>query len=569
MPASLPTAPEMTGDLHEALESAERRFRHVIEKTADGIVIVDSEGHVLFVNPAAEELFGRTRPELEDHSLGFPLVVGETTEVDVHRPDQSSVVAEMRVVDIEWSGEPAYLASLRDVTDRKRLEEERRKHVEERIARVEAEALARRLQLVAEAGALLASSVEHGVAVEDFAELVVGRFADGCVVALQATPDDSEPLPPFIAVHRNPEMQKALADAIRRFDPENPSFPGLHAARKQESAVLLRETDLRDESLPSRLRSLIHVPLTAGGSFLGTLTFLLSGGATPDLLAHPDYQPMDQVLAQELGRHLALHLENARLYQEAEDANRLRDEFLATISHELRTPLQAILGWTEILREAASDDDQVQRAAEVIERNAQAQRHLVDDMLDVSRIITGRLRLELRRIAILEPVRAAVESVEPTARAKGIHLEILGPETSPQVTADPNRLQQIVWNLLSNSLKFTPEGGRVEIEVREDEGSILLEVRDDGQGIDPDLLPHIFHRFRRGGGFSGKGSKAGLGLGLSIVQHLVEMHGGRIEAESEGPDQGSTFRIRLPARPLATAPPAPKSPSTPPRRPRP
>lgn len=451
-----------------------------------------------------------------------------------------------------------------------RLEEEQRRHMEERIARVEAEANTRRLRLIAEAGALLASSVEDGIAVRPFAELVVDRFADACLVALDVSADTSGSLPPFTVVHRNPDKTEALQDLASQLDPGTPRFPGLARARQKKAPVLLQEVTPEEDTeyFPAGFRSVLHVPLDAGGSMVGTVTFLLTEATTPELLASSIYQPADRVLAEELGRHLTLHLENARLYREAEDANRLRDEFLATISHELRTPLQAILGWTEVLREADTDPDRVRRAAEVIERNARAQQHLVDDMLDVSRIITGRLRLELQRIDVLEPVRAAVESVEPAARAKGIHLEVVGSEPPPQVTADPNRLQQVVWNLLSNALKFTPEGGHVVVEVRENERSVVLEVRDDGQGIDPELLPHVFRRFRRGGSFSEKGSEGGLGLGLSIVRHLVEMHGGHIEAESEGPGQGATFRVHLPARPLATAPPAPNSPGTTPRRPR-
>lgn len=553
----------MNQELHQALEAAERRFRNVVEKIADGIVIVDLQGRVRYANPAAEKLFARTRSELEDHPLGFPLVPGETTQVTLARPDPETLMAEMRVVETEWSGEPAYLASLREVTDRKRLKEERRQHLEERIARVEAEANSRRLHLVAEAGALLASSVEHGTTVEPFAGLVVGPFADGCIVALQVDPDAPGSLPAFTVAHRDPRKHEALEELASQFDPGASSFPGLDDAWKQESSIVLHGVDLSDlpEALPMGIRSLIHVPLGARGSTFGTVSFLLTEGPTPTLLANAIYQPPDRLLAEELGRHLALHLENARLFREAEAANRLRDEFLATISHELRTPLQAILGWTELLRQADSEDEQIERAAEVIERNAEAQQHLVDDMLDVSRIITGRLRLDLRRIDVTEPVQAAIESVEPTAHSKGLRLAASYPEPSPRVTVDPHRFQQIVWNLLSNSIKFTPAGGRVEVEVRQEETSVVLEVRDDGQGIEPELLPHIFHRFRRGRGFADQGGEGGLGLGLSIVQHLVEMHGGRIEAASDGPGRGATFRVHLPARPLATAP-MPPNPET-------
>lgn len=538
----------MGEELRETLEAAERRFRRVIEKNADGIIIVDPDGHVLFANPAAEELFGRSRPELEEHSLGFPLVAGETTEVDVVLPDRRTIATEMRVVETEWSGKSAYLASLRDVTDRNRLEQERRKHLEERIARVEAEAMNRRLRLVNEVGALLASSFDGSAGIEPFAQLVVGRFANWCIVTVRAEMNASDASTRFATAHQDAASRQDLEESsAAHFHPDSHDFPGLGTVWKKCDLVLLRENDLADAPAElAPLSSVIHVPLVAEGATFGTVTFALTGDATPDLLSGSVFLPADQILAQEMARHLALHLENARLYRAAEDANRLRDEFLATISHELRTPLQAILGWTEILRRSELSDEKVLRAAEIIERNAHAQQHLVDDMLDVSRIITGRLRLEMDRIDVADPVRAAAESVEPTVDTKGVKLQASFPDEALHVRADPNRLQQIVWNLLANSIKFTPQDGTIEVTVRRNHGHAEIRVRDDGQGIDPQLMPHIFRRFRRGGGFSGQGSAAGLGLGLSIVQHLVEMHGGRIWAESEGLGQGATFLVHLP-----------------------
>jgi signal transduction histidine kinase len=230
---------------------------------------------------------------------------------------------------------------------------------------------------------------------------------------------------------------------------------------------------------------------------------------------------------------------------EAEEANRLKDEFLATVSHELRTPLTAILGWSSVLRAGEFDQPAAVRAAETIERNARAQARIVEDILDVSRIITGRLRLDLRAVEPSPVVEAAVETVRPAADAKNIRLALLLEEVGP-LACDPSRLQQVVWNLLSNAVKFTPAGGVVTVSLRREGASVLLGVSDTGQGLSADFLPYIFDRFRQADGTKTR-RHGGLGLGLSIVRHLVELHGGTVRAESEGVGKGSTFTVELPA----------------------
>jgi signal transduction histidine kinase len=233
--------------------------------------------------------------------------------------------------------------------------------------------------------------------------------------------------------------------------------------------------------------------------------------------------------------------------QQAEEANRLKDEFLATLSHELRTPLNAILGWVQVLRTGKLDEAAAARALETIERNARAQAQLIGDLLDVSRIITGKLRLDLRPVELHRVIDAALESVRPAADAKGIQLAVsLGSLASP-LLGDSDRLQQVVWNLLSNGIKFTPPGGRVEVRVRESAGSALIQVSDTGIGIRPDFLPFVFDRFRQAEGASNR-SHSGLGLGLSIVRHIVELHGGTVAVDSTGEEQGATFTVQLPMR---------------------
>ena len=241
--------------------------------------------------------------------------------------------------------------------------------------------------------------------------------------------------------------------------------------------------------------------------------------------------------------------ENERLYRQAEESNRLKDEFLATISHELRTPLSAILGWARMLRMGQLSEENAVKALETIERNARAQAQLVDDLLDVSRIITGKLRMDVQPADPNTFIDAAVEAVRPAADAKGVRVQKVI-DTSPiAIPGDPVRLQQVVWNLLSNAIKFTPRGGRVQIRSQRVNSHLEIVVTDTGQGIAPDFLPHVFDRFRQADQKTSR-QHGGMGLGLAIVRHLVELHGGTVRASSEGEGHGSTFTVTLPIAPV-------------------
>jgi signal transduction histidine kinase/ActR/RegA family two-component response regulator len=231
---------------------------------------------------------------------------------------------------------------------------------------------------------------------------------------------------------------------------------------------------------------------------------------------------------------------------QAEEANRIKDEFLATVSHELRTPLNAILGWATLMRQGRMDANTAARAIEAIERNAKAQAQLIEDLLDVSRMISGNLRLNLQRTNLVSVIKAAVDVVHPAADAKNIQLE-LELEAVEDLEADAHRLQQVVWNLLSNALKFTDAGGTVRIKLERVRSQARIEVSDTGEGIDPKFLPHLFEPFRQADGSSTK-RHGGLGLGLAIAHRLVEMHGGTIAAKSEGAGRGATFTLGLPMR---------------------
>jgi signal transduction histidine kinase len=237
--------------------------------------------------------------------------------------------------------------------------------------------------------------------------------------------------------------------------------------------------------------------------------------------------------------------------RKAEEANRLKDEFLATVSHELRTPLNAILGWATMLRRGQLDAENSQQAVEIIERNARAQVQLVEDLLDVSRIITGKLRLDVELVDLLSVLDNAIEAIRPAADAKGIQIEKQFDASADTVCGDANRLQQIIWNLLSNAVKFTPSGGAVRIRLQKLAGSVEIQIQDSGEGISPEFLPFVFDRFRQADGATTR-IHSGLGLGLAIVKHLVEMHGGEVRAASDGAGKGATFTVSLPQQTLAT-----------------
>jgi len=241
--------------------------------------------------------------------------------------------------------------------------------------------------------------------------------------------------------------------------------------------------------------------------------------------------------------------ENERLYKQAEESSRLKEEFLATISHELRTPLSAILGWARMLRLGQLSPENSAKALETIERNARAQSQLVDDLLDVSRIITGKLRMDVRPTDPNSFIDAAVEAVRPAAEARGVRIQKVIDTGLVAIPGDPVRLQQVVWNLLSNAIKFTPRGGRVQIRSERVNSHLEIVVTDTGQGIPAAFLPHVFDRFRQADQKTSR-QHGGMGLGLAIVRHLVEMHGGTVSADSEGEGKGATFTVMLPITPL-------------------
>ena len=426
------------------------------------------------------------------------------------------------------------------------------RHDVERTERV----AAARLGVMLEAGQAISRATDASEVLIRLGELVAPRFADWAVVDLVGEDgprlgavihaaagkvgcayeaERERPLPPAIA-------RRVLDRVLRSGEPE------LFARAELD---LVREPEPGEEALTSAraegVRSAIVVPLAARDAVLGTVTLV----STREGL---EYDEMDLRLAAKIAHHAALALDNARLIEaeraarcEAQRANRMKDAFLATISHELRTPLHAILGWATLLRGGALEGTARERAIETIERNARAQARLVDDVLDVSRIISGKLSLELGDVELAEVLLRAVDVVWPTAQAKRIQLEVTVPEPLGRARADRGRLEQVFWNVLSNAMKFTPERGHVRVEAlaRAQQSDVLVRISDTGKGIRPEFLDFVFEPFHQQDSSTTRGH-GGLGLGLSIAHHLVLLHGGDIGVRSEGDGMGATFEIRLP-----------------------
>jgi PAS domain S-box-containing protein len=529
-------AEERVRQSEERYRSLSRRLEVILEGIAEGITVQDRTGNVVFANTAAAKLSGcgsadeflRTPPAtflerfevLDEEGQSFDMQQLPGRRVLLGEPQASAAMhLRDRVTGRErWttihatavtgpSGEPDLAINVwRDVTVERRLERE--------------------TAFLAEASAGLSSSLDRNEMLAHLARMMVPRLADACTIHLVeggtlrlATQVDPA------AIARDPE--DGVWGVVRT---------GVSELRCGEKSVMV-------------------VAIRIRASVVGAIS-LVSGESGRR------YDETDVEFLVELARRAGAAMENAQLYaaaqeaanrakaaaEHAEDVNRIKDEFLATVSHELRTPLNAIVGWAGILRERRMDPF-LEKGIEVIDRNAQAQVKIIDDILDVSRITTGKLRIEPKPADLASITEGAIEVVRPSAIAKEIALEFRSPEVPCLLVADPERLQQVVWNLLSNAVKFTEAHGRIAIDIRSERSNLVLTVSDTGKGIEPELLPQVFDRFKQGDA-SATRRVGGLGLGLALVRHIIELHGGSVAAESAGPRQGSTFRVTLPVRPV-------------------
>jgi PAS domain S-box-containing protein len=440
-----------------------------------------------------------------------------------------------------------YIGSCVDITERKRAEAAQ--------------------HALASAGALLATSLDFPTTLHNVARLPLPHFADYCTLDLF---EDDGSLRQAAVAHSDSAKEPLLRE-WRQLNPHNDvlAIGAAAVAHSREAQLCSQVTDEllsiytndnRSLEIFRALQPLSYLiqPLNARGRIIGTLSFVTTGTSRR-------YTGDDLAFARELAERAALAVDNARLYQQAqqaqqqaEEASRTKDEFLATVSHELRTPLNAIIGWAHLLQSGQLDNAAAEHAMEVIGRNARVQAQIVNDLLDVSRIITGKLRLEATPTELSPVVQAATDAVHSAAQAKSLHLEVAYKAKNLQVLGDSTRLQQVLWNLLSNAVRFTPDSGRIEVRVSRvmhapsadqlGRPYARIDVIDSGQGIAPQFLPYVFDRFRQADSTSTR-KHGGLGLGLAIVRHIVEMHGGTVEAHSEGQGRGATFSVLLPLMP--------------------
>lgn len=549
----------------------------VVQSSDDAIISKSLEGMIRSWNRGAERIFGYTAEE----TIGRPitiLILQDRLEEEIDildrlkrgeridhyetvrvRKDGSTVDISLTVSPIRDSAGNLLGASkiARDITLTKRIEQ---------VLQDEN----RMLTLLNRTGRLIGSQLELrslvGAISEAAAELSGAKY---CAFFYEAMDPNREERMLRVALGASAE-----AFSLRNLKRDNAVFEEVFGER---CAILTDDItqDPRDELLEPHhrllktglpVRSYLAVPvISRSGEVVGGLFF-----------GHPDravFSERTQRIIEGMAAQATVGIDNARLYEdvkraskrreeileaeraaraEAERINLMKDEFLSTLSHELRTPLTSILGWSSVLRSRCPVGSELEEGLHVIERNARAQTKLIDDLLDMSRIVSGKIRLAVEEVDLADVVRAAVASVRVSAEAKHIGLQLVMDPCVGAIRGDPGRLQQCIWNLLSNAIKFTPEGGRVQVSLQRSGDHLEVMVADNGKGIRPDFLPHIFDRFRQGDGSTTR-HQGGLGLGLSIVKQLVELHGGKVRARSDGEGAGAEFTLELPAMPVKQA----------------
>ena len=544
----------------EELSRSQARFRRIVETAQEGIWHVDAENRTVYANQRLADMLGYRLEELIGGSA-FDLVpeedrAGAAEAWTQRRKGQSARVdsrfrhKDGRIVCLRAAATPVFeegrfagaFAMLTDITEARRSE-----------AALAASEARRATQLAVTEVLAQATQLDEGV--RRILE-IAGAGLEWCCGALWRVDRETNSLRCAQSWVKPGRRLDAFDAATRRITiSPGVGLPG-RVWTSLEGAWI---TDVeQDSNFPRQaaareagLRSGFAFPVTFGRECLGVLEFFsdVPRDVDRDLLA--SFLGVGSQMGQFMER-MRIEAERQGLLEseqaarrDAEAANRAKDEFLATLSHELRTPLNAIVGWSHLLHTGQLDDAQRTRAIEVIDRNAKAQSQIVADVLDVSRIVMGKLRLEVRPVELATVVEEALETLRPAATAKDIQIEASVVPGGP-VSGDPDRLQQIVWNLLSNAIKFTPNGGRIRILVRRANSHAEVVVADTGPGIRPEFLPHVFERFRQSDSSSTR-AHGGLGLGLALVRHLVELHGGTVTAESAGIEgQGATFVARLP-----------------------
>lgn len=449
-------------------------------------------------------------------------------------------------------GQPRYLVGIsEDITERKQIEAERFQVASERIAREENVRITARFEFLSKASALLGASLDFERTLRTLTDLAVPGFADWCTIQLL----DGQGKFNHIAVsHSDPSMVSWAIELQEKFPADMKAERGAPAVLRTGKSEMLNDIDpalikaaaISDEQFEILIKldlySYVCAPIRIGERIIGTITLI----STRESMRQ--YSEQDVQLIEQLGQRAGFAVENARLYKESNRLNAVKDEFLATLSHELRTPLNVIQGHAEILNQEAStmSPEELANSTQAILRNAQSQLTIVSDLLDVSSIITGKISFRPTFINAVEVLKKTTEALRPQADLKKVSLKICTSENeSSFIWADATRLQQIITNLISNAIKFTPSGGSVEIDSSNVRTKWRLQVKDSGLGIEPEFLPYVFERFRQEDSSTSR-RHGGLGLGLSIVRNLTELHNGTVRATSAGRGKGSTFEVSLP-----------------------
>jgi PAS domain S-box-containing protein len=540
--------------LQTELAQSRARFRDVIEHNADAIVVVDRNGLIQFANRMAVRWFDSTAERLVGTEFGFPVVAGETTELDIVTNGTARVV-EMRVVESAWEGRPAFIASLRDITDRKRAEESARGLIREQAARAAAEKSAQRFRFLAECSSVLGTSLDYNVTLSALTRLCVAQLADWTVIYVV---DDDGDVRRLEVAHRDPnktELTALIRDYPLAPDSSNPVFKVITS----RIPVLAQQVD--DEALRAIARDDTHFELMRSlgvGSFM--LVPLLARdrvvGAIALVSGNPEYafDQDDLTLAQDIAVRAALAIDNARLYQQAQEANRTKAEFLAVLSHDMRTPLASIIGYSELLYMGIPERiPEISR--ERVDRIGTAARHLlylIDQLLMFARLDAHYDEPSIQEVDIAALVTDVSALIEPIAEQHNLRFDVMVSDRELCIYTDPDKLRQILVNLLGNAVKYTASG-TVQLRVNKDDSQdTVFEVHDTGIGIPAEHLEKIFEPFWQADPTMRARPGGGTGLGLSVVQRLVKALRGDIAVTSK-PGQGTTFLLRLPNRPSTEA----------------
>ena len=531
-------------------EFASRRLSAVVKSSDDAIVTKTLDGIITSWNPAAERMFGYSDAEAIGRSIRMLIPEERQAEEDMvlsrirsgrsvehyetvrRKKDGTLFSISLSVSPIRDDAGVIIGASkiARDITEQVRLRDEARQH-------------AANTEKLAQVGAIVASALDRDTIVQKVTDIAT-ELTGAEFGAFFYNVRDSNAGDAYMLYTLSGAAKEAFSQL------PNPRTTPLFAATfKGDGAVRVHDvtTDPRYGQNPPYsgmppghlpVRGYLAVPVkTSSGDVLGGLFF---GHSQPGVFSEEHER-----LAVGVAGWASVALENARLFVEAQEANRMKDEFLAVLSHELRTPLNAIVGYARLLRGGMLTGEKAVQGFETLERNAAWLTQIIEDVLDVSRIVSGKLRLDVQPVELPLIVENAVATVRPAADAKNVRLQtVIDPRVGP-VSGDPDRLQQVAWNLLTNAVKFTPKGGRVQVRLERVNSHIELIVSDTGVGIKPEFLPYVFERFRQADSVTSRRT-GGLGLGLAIVRHIIEMHGGTADAASAGEGHGATFTIRLP-----------------------